>query len=52
MLWRAGCACHHLSSFHKKRSDTPNEIKLLQEGSGYTEKAMKLNEESWQAQKW
>ena len=52
VLWRAGCACRHQSAFHKNRSDAANEVKLLEEGAGYTERALKVNEESWQAHKW
>ena len=52
VLWRAGCACRHQSAFHKKHNDTANEIKLLEEGFEYTDKAVKINGDNWQAQKW
>lgn len=52
VLWRAGTACHRQSVFHKKRSDAVNEVKVLEEGVGYAEKALKVNGDCWQAHKW
>ena len=52
VLWRAGTACHRQSAFHKKRNDAANEIEMLEEGIRYTEKALNLNEDCWQAHKW
>ena len=52
VLWRAGSACLHQSTFHKKHDDAVNEVKLLVEGVGYTEKALQTNEDCWQAHKW
>jgi len=52
VLWRIGCACHHQSAFYKQCSDTENEVKLLEEGMGYTEKALNIDKDCWQAHKW
>lgn len=52
VLWRAGSACLYKSGFYKKHSDTANEVKVLEEGMGYTKKALEMNEDCWQTHKW
>jgi len=52
ILWRAGTICHHQSAFYKQRSNTEMELELLQEGVQYSQRALDVNENCWQAHKW
>ena len=52
LLWRLSRVLIHSSMFHEKREEKEEEKKLLAEAAEHAQKALELNEETWQAHQW
>lgn len=52
LLWRLARALVHLSMHHQQNEEAEEEKQLLKQATEHAQRALELNDESWQAHQW